>query len=61
MRLPFNSVRYREATADWAVFLSFTWPLWLWTRLYYGYYIIEWAAWRTQIDPTLALKKFNIV
>ncbi len=56
MRFPWGGYRWKEACGDWAVCLSLTWPLWLWTRLYYSYYIIEYCRWRVEIKPKLTQK-----
>eukprot|EP01084_Bolivina_argentea_P151278 264076_1 len=53
MRFPFGGWRWKEACGDWAVFLGLTWPLWLWTRFYYSYFIIEYCRWRIEIKPKL--------
>ena len=53
MRSPFNNQRWKEACGDFAVFLSLTWPLWLWTRFYYSYFIIEYARYRVTIIPKM--------
>mmetsp|Transcript_14010 Transcript_14010/g.17252 ORF Transcript_14010/g.17252 Transcript_14010/m.17252 type:complete len:142 (-) Transcript_14010:67-492(-) len=53
MRLPINGERWKEACGDWAVFLMMTWPLWLWTRIYFGYFIIEYASYRIDINPDI--------
>ena len=53
MRFPFGGQRWREACGDFAVFLSLTWPLWLWTRLYYSYFTIEYCRWRIDVKPKM--------
>ena len=61
MRFPFGGARWKEACGDWAVFLSLTWPLWLWTRFYYSYFIIEYCRWRIDIQPKLDPKESGII
>ena len=61
MRFPFGGERWKEACGDWAVFLSLTWPLWLWTRFYYSYYVIEYCRWRVDMKPKLDTKSSGII
>lgn len=45
-RMPFANPRMHEAYGDFAVVLMVTWPLWLWTRLFYGYHAVDFVRTR---------------